>query len=113
MAKTRKKIQELADRMNFEMFVDGSKIRLRAKFEFSDGYRPSTIGVCGDTESVGQPVNSTRRCAVPVDPRDTDTAYRLNHHIIWEQAVVIRLCEAIRTAHCLTLLSTQRLILIS
>ena len=35
MAKTRKKIQELADRMNFEMFVDGSKIRLRAKFEFS------------------------------------------------------------------------------
>ena len=45
MAKTRKKIQELADRMNFEMFVDGSKIRLRAKFEFSDGYRPSTIGL--------------------------------------------------------------------
>ena len=42
MAKTRKKIQELADRMNFEMFVDGSKISLRAKFEFSDGYRPST-----------------------------------------------------------------------
>ena len=45
MAKTRKKIQELADRMNFEMFVDGSKISLRAKFEFSDGYRPSTIGL--------------------------------------------------------------------
>ena len=42
MAKTRKKIQELADRMNFEMFVDGSKISLRAKFEFSDGYSGKT-----------------------------------------------------------------------
>lgn len=50
MAKTRKKIQELADRMNFEMFVDGSKIRLRAKFEFSDGYRPSTIGLSRYTD---------------------------------------------------------------
>ena len=57
--------------------------------------------------SAGQPVNTTRRCAVAVDPRATDTAYRLNYHIIWEQAVVIRLCEAIRTAHCLTLLSPR------
>ena len=65
------------------------------------------------TESVGQPINTTRRCAVPVDLRATDTAYRLNYHIIWEQAVVIRLCEAIRPAHCLTLLSPRRLILIS
>ena len=63
-------------------------------------------------ESVGQPVNSTRRYAVPVDPRATDTAYRLNYHIIWTQAVVIRLCEVIRPAHCLMLLSPQRLILI-
>ena len=69
-------------------------------------------GTCPYDPSVGQPVNSTRRCAVPVDPRDTDTAYRLNHHIIWEQAVVIRLCEAIRPAYCLTLLSPRRLILI-
>lgn len=61
----------------------------------------------GKTESVGQPENSTRRCAVPVDPRATDTAYRLNSHIIWEQAVVIRLCEVIRSAHCLTLLSPR------
>lgn len=45
MAITRKKIQEFADRMNFEMVSDGSKIRLRAKFEFSDGYKPSTVGL--------------------------------------------------------------------
>ena len=67
---------------------------------------PEAESVCS-TESVGQPVNSTRRCAVPVDPRATDTAYRLNSHIIWEQAVVIRLCEVIRSAHCLTLLSPR------
>ena len=30
---------------------------------------------------------------MPVDLRATDTAYRLNYHSIWEQAVVIRLCE--------------------
>ena len=73
---------------------------------------PEAESVCS-TESVGQPVNSTRRYAVSVDPRATDTAYRLNHHIIWKQAVVIRLCVAIRPAHCLTLLSPRRLILIS
>ena len=73
---------------------------------------PEAESVCS-TESVGQPINSTRRCAVFVDPRATDTAYRLNYHIIWTQAVVIRLCEVIRPAHCLTLLSPQRLILIS
>ncbi|WP_304719095.1 hypothetical protein, partial [uncultured Muribaculum sp.] len=50
---------------------------------------------------------STRRCAVPVDPRATDTAYCLNSHIILEQAVVIRLCDAIRPAHCITLLSPR------
>ena len=63
--------------------------------------------------SLRHQINSTRRCAVFVDPRATDTAYRLNYHIIWTQAVVIRLCEVIRPAHCLTLLSPQRLILIS
>ena len=67
---------------------------------------PEAASVCS-TESVGQPVNSTRRCVVSVDPRTTDTAYCLNHHIICEQAVVIRLCEAIRPAHCLTLLSPR------
>ena len=72
---------------------------------------PEAESVCS-TESVGQPINSTRRCAVFVAPRATDTAYRLNYHIIWTQAVVIRLCEVIRPAHCLTLLSPQRLILI-
>ncbi len=42
---------------------------------------PEAESVCS-TESAVQPVNSTRRCAVPVDPRAADTAYRLNHHII-------------------------------
>ena len=67
---------------------------------------PEAESVCS-TESVGQPVNSTRRCAVPVNSLATDPAYRLNYHIIWEQAVVIRLCEVIRLAHCLTLLSPR------
>ena len=43
MAITTKKVREFAERMNFETILTGTKLRLCAKFEFSDGYRPSTI----------------------------------------------------------------------
>lgn len=40
---TKTLIKEFADRINFEVIEFGKHISLRAKFEFSDGYRPSTI----------------------------------------------------------------------
>ena len=43
MAIMTKKVREFAERLNFEMILTGTKLRLRAKFEFPDGYRPSTI----------------------------------------------------------------------
>lgn len=43
MAITTKKVIEYANRLNFDLSLHGTKIMLRAKFEFSDGSRPSTI----------------------------------------------------------------------
>ena len=51
-------------------------------------------------------------CNKSIPANQKNRPFGLNYHIIWTQAVVIRLCEVIRPAHCLTLLSPQRLILI-
>lgn len=40
---TKRNVKEFAERMNFDVIESGNKVRLIAKFEFSDGYKPSTI----------------------------------------------------------------------